>query len=274
MWQTANTALNTELAQADVNQSLAQSLAQITVPVNIAETGALQPDGARDNRRADIANLPVTTLLVSPWNCGEFSGQKSNMDFYLSPGDACQKMAVQFNHQLFESATLILCAADNVGQLVKKLALLVQSLPDQQLAQALRRAEVLAQHENGKRFIRQGVQALSADKTLDSLALFKPYQSALANISLSEALASDSNPVELLSDFIQRRNGRYAQIRQGLDDLNNRGALDYVLALSGNDLAGQLSVIDTPEPQAPFSVLLAFAGRAEALAEINQVLGL
>lgn len=262
MWQSTTLTLPNQLADSAVNSALASALNAAQLPADQATANSNAASAASDTRRELLPSGQVDYVTVSPWSDGELSRNRHSVFSYLSPRDASEALS-KLIPASWQSAVLVVAMADDIGTFSQALNQLYLSIPTTDIRKAVRRAEALNLHDQQKRFIAD-LKTGSKQQELAAMPVYEPLQSSAQNISISEALASDDSPAGLLADFIHRRNQRLSDIRDQLMDITSAGgAIMHSLKLNGGNIAEQLLAADPPNPQAPFTLMIAIGGTAE-----------
>lgn len=242
-------------------------LSALVVPSELAVSGSLseQADTSAGNRVLfDNVVSQLSTIAILPWHSGNNDGGRS-VSGSLS-AESAQHLLTNASAG-YPAMIAFIIPADNADQLAQKLTALNTVIPSVKLTQAIRIAEATAKHDAEKLLIQADTEVLN---TVDG-ALRKEYRAQDYVISVSEAVASDASPTELLSGFAQFRAQRRADQVSGLNSIN--GSVEWAVYLQG-DLPTLLSEISTPNAAAPYSAAFAFMGMPESLAVLKQELSL
>ena len=251
-----------------ISQSSALSAA--VLPANIAEQGSLQ--GSADvSARAELNayRQELAVVCITPWNSGEPDRSAQSMASTLTPESA--QRILSDHAAAYDAVLAFLVPADNEIQLKTGLATLNTALPSVQLEQALRHAEALTTHDKDKRFISQDADNLASDTAVQMTGPGSQLNTADQVVSVSEAVAGDTDPVAILENFISGRASRHQQQANAMAAYG--GAVDWALYLTG-DIPAQLESVSAPSQQAPMCVLFAYLGSANALAPLKAEVGL
>ena len=274
MWQNTNIAHNQQLTDSSVNNALQSALSAAKIPADLSQSNSNHANAKADKRRELLASGIIKTALISPWNSGTPSRNKYSMSFYLSPADATEKAAQIIESSGFETAILIAEMGDTAAQLAVNLKSLSTAFPSKDIEQAARHASALAEHEQQKRFL-QNEQQNAHEQQAAALKVFRIEEVAAQNISVSEAVASDEKATQILASFKAKRTARLAEIQQNLSALNSAGGIaQYVIKLSGGNLADKLRKAEMPNQHAPLTVIFIMGGTNENMAKVSEVLGL
>ncbi len=263
-WATSTRSSDAWKIDTGINTPHQAALEALILPEGIADAGALQTTAATAaGHRADwiAATQQLNSLIITPWQHGE-PLRRRQVGRVLTAQAAQAILAEQAAGHAAMLAFLL--PADNPAQLVKKLNQLATAIPHIKLTQAISTAQAFASHEGVKLFLRaESVNHATGDQ----------HQATAADsiISLSEAVASDTDPVAVLNEFSSRRAARHADQIAALTAPS--GLVEWALYLS-EDIDSQLQSITTPDATAPYSAAFAFLGDVAALASLKGELGL
>ncbi|QQD22271.1 hypothetical protein GJQ54_11060 [Oceanospirillaceae bacterium ASx5O] len=213
-------------------------------------------------------------LAVTPWNSGEHSRNKRDANWYLTPAAAQAAIKQKLAGTSWQSAIMVMTMADNAGQLKDQLQQLAQAFETSGISQALRRAAALEKHEEEKRFIAGEEITITGQKPSAGIKALSIYSAAGQGVSVSEAIASDKSPAQMLQDFIQKRTGRLQEIETAAAAITSAGgAITYCAILEGGDLANAVTGAP-PNEQAPLCCIIAIGGSADEIGKIKEATGL
>lgn len=268
-WIAATVLSELALTDATTNQALKSALASVASPKNVAAANPTQATAESDNRTALIRVGQLETLAVTPWSDGIFSGTKRSQSFYLSTVDAQNTMADLIANTGWQSAFLIIAMADSEAQLLEELQKINSALPTPEAAAAIRRAKSLSDHDQIKRFSQGRKPRNSAEKLAASIAI--DQTTAAQNIAVSDAIATDTDPSVMLTNFIQSRQTRLQAIAEALNDTG--GEITYTMKITGN-MKTAFDDITPPNEQAPLACVFAIGGTEAQMAALYEVTGL
>lgn len=274
MWISKSLSLNTVWFDSAFNSELKGAVDTAIMPGNIALPGEKQAPANSDSNR-DLSQLASECELVSitPWSNGAATGNKQNMNWVLSATDAQEILAQQLKLFPWDGAVCFMVLADNASLFAFALDGLKQALPLHSVIQAYEQAKKLSEHEKEKTFV-PGIK-LDERQRSQFDALGYETQAAMQNLSISQAIASDTDPATMLGDFRSKRSQRLADIQATLSDhASQGGSIDYVLNLTGPDLADEVSKTTPPNDHAPYSCLFCLGGSNDQLAPIREALSL
>ncbi len=266
-WKSASRNQQGWVTDVGISSQQQALLSALVVPSELAVSGSLseQADTSAGNRIFfDHAASQLSTIAILPWHSGNNDGGRS-VSGSLS-AESAQNLLANASAG-YPAMIAFIIPADNADQLAQKLTALNTVIPSVKLTQAIRIAEAIAKHEAEKLLIQADTEVLN---TVDR-ALREEYRAQDYVISVSEAVASDTSPTELISGFAQSRAQRRADQVSGLNSIN--GSVEWAVYLQG-DLQTLLSEISTPNASAPYSAAFAFMGMPEALAALKQELSL
>ena len=268
-WQTKTTSPATGLTNSATTTALKTELAGIESPSDLSAANPNQGTAASDDRSALIRVGILETLAVTPWSDGIHSGTKRSASFYISAADAQNKMATMLAATGWQSAFVVMALADSESQLLEALQQIHDALPTPETAQAIRRAKSLADHESQKRFTPGEKVKTKAKRASASIAY--DQTAAAQNIATVQAIASDTPPATILSEFIQRRQDRLQQIADATAPAP--GTIQHSMKITG-DLKAAMESATPQNPQAPLTVIIAIGGTAEQMNALYEVTGL
>ncbi len=278
MWNGALYTQKQSWLSTELNEQLKTAISEIVLPENLAADNSTAQDAQTDSaRRDDLSPLQnnLQAIAITPWHQGTFNGSKQDANFWLSPGDAQTCLADQLEFIGWDSCLVLMVVADKAQNLATKIESLVAVFPHDELAQVLRQAKALANHETEKVFIPGLKQDDRQNTTIEKLAVFSALLHAKQNLAISEAVASDQDTKTLLTDFKTKRLARLDEIKSQVESLTaQNGTIENILNLSGGDLATQLRGISPPSENAPLCCLLALGGSSAELVPLLEVLGL
>ncbi|MDP2548908.1 hypothetical protein [Oceanobacter sp. 4_MG-2023] len=243
------------------------ALAGLVVPDDVTTANSLASTAAASAaNRANItaARQSMATAIITPWATGTPERGRS-VAFSLTPDTVQTKLADQSAG--FDAMLAFVLPADTAAQLAQKLATLNTALPSPKLSAAWRTATAYASHETEKYYLANEPEPLTTTHTGGQ----REHDTADTIISLSEAVASDTNPADRLAAFANQRAQRHADQTAAITGYG--GAIEWALYLAG-DLATQLASITPPDTAAPYSAGFAIYGTADQLAPLKQELGL
>lgn len=268
-WQTKTTSPATGLTNSATTTALKTELAGIESPSDLSAANPNQGTAASDDRSALIRVGILETLAVTPWSDGIHSGTKRSASFYISAADAQNKMATMLAATGWQSAFVVMALADSESQLLEALQQIHDALPTPETAQAIRRAKSLADHESQKRFTPGEKVKAKAQRASASIAY--DQTEAAQNIATVQAIASDTPPATILSEFIQRRQDRLQQIADATAPAP--GTIQHSMKITG-DLKAAMESATPQNPQAPLTVIIAIGGTDEQMNALYEVTGL
>lgn len=260
------------------NAQFKTALDAVVMPTNKATANASASAAGTDaGRRStlDAFKNPLESIAITPWRHGEFNGNKNSMGFVLSPLNAQKELAKQISLVSWESALVFIVYEDNPARLIQSINELLAIFPDRHIEAALRRATHLDQHEHEKLFIKVDAAHDKKTTTMQKLGAFKPLLPTVNNVAISEATASDDDPIILLTDFKTKRVDRLAAIQSDILSITDQqGFIRYVLHLSGGKLSEKLDNILPPNQGAALCCMLAIGGSAIDMQPLEQVFNL
>ncbi len=262
-WQTTTATAPTFTTAAGQNSALKNALSAVTVPASPAESGTLQSNAAADTTRTDLNQYAaLQQITVTPYTHGAFNGSKHSMAWYLSTADAQAAVQTAASRAGWQAVVLVMVNADSAANFYNSLQQLAVALPLQNIRNCTRRALALTTHEQEKLFIK-------APADLPAVAVhWRTYSHAENVAAIAEAIASDTNPADILSEYKTRRNSEITESATAAT-----GTIQNALYLTG-DIAAELANITPPYPAAPLTAIFGWAGTVEELAPIKQELNL
>lgn len=262
-WQTTTATAPAFSTAAGQNSALKNALSSVSVPVSPAESGSLQSTAAADTTRTDLNQYAaIQQITVTPYTHGGFNGSKHSMAWHLSTADAQAIVAESARRAGWPAVVLVMLQADQIAAFNNQLQQLAATIPQHNIRTAARRAQALNSHDQEKLFIKS-----SADQTA-ATAHWRTYRHAENVAAIAEAIASDTNPAALLTEYKNRRDNDIAETAPG-----NSGTIPAALYLTG-DIYSQLNAITPPYPAAPLTAIFGWAGSVEDIAAIKGELGL
>jgi len=278
MWTSANLQLPATWLDTVFNTQLKTAINAAILPINKATPNQSAMNASADATRRDNLNLlkkNLDTVIITPWQHGQFSDNKNNLNFWLSPEDAQNYLSMHLTELAWESALLLMVTADTTTQLTQSLNNLLAVFPDSDLEKSLRHATALSTNDNDKLFTSGIKHDRKKSLSIEQLKAFTALSSSSQNIAISEAIASDDNPLTMLSDFKLKRATRLDEIKTAVTNLSSQnGLINYAFHLSGVDLPTSLNNTIPPNPNAPLCCLLAIGGTAVNLQPLLTVVGL
>jgi len=270
MWQSVVRTSPVWAYDTGILPSQRSALTAAVLPDNIAELGSLQGSADTSTRsELDAYRQKLAMVCITPWNAGEPDRSALSMASTLTPETA---QSILSDHAAdYDAVLAFLVPADNATQLTTSLQSLNTALPSVLIEQALRHAEALTTHDNDKVFINQDADNLAAESVGQMTGPGSQLTDAEQVVSVSEAVADDTDPVAVLQDFISARAERHQEKAAAMAAYG--GSIDWALYLTG-DIPAQLESVSAPSPQAPLCVLFAYLGSADALAPLKAEVGL
>lgn len=256
------------------NDQLSAVLNTFVAPSNVAESHSLKSSADTDAKRDLTPMLEgIEVVMVSPWDNGSHAGNKQNMNWYLSAPDAQGVLENQLPNYAWEGCVCFCVLADTPALFSVGLDALIRVFPNHNLIRAKSHSDALINHDSDKLFI-PAVENEHRQKALVEQAAFD-LSIVRQNLSISQAVASDIDPVLMLSDFKAKRVARLLEIKSGVTEIAAQsGPIQYILNLTSSDLASELSKVTAPNDHAPLCCLLAVGGTNQALAPLRKVLNL
>ncbi|MCD8522559.1 MAG: hypothetical protein LRY66_06080 [Saccharospirillaceae bacterium] len=267
MWNKVNRSLSPWVVDPGICNQQSDILNTLVLPSDISIISGLSEiakNSAKNRIYIDAESIGLDSVAILPWHSGNNDDGRSLSGSFSA--EAAQDLLANASAG-YPAMIAFIIPADNADQLAQKLAALNTVIPSVKLTQAIRIAEAIAMHDTEKFLIQADTEVLN---TVDG-ALREEYREQDYVISVSEAVASDTSPLALLSSFAQSRAQRRADQISGLNSIS--GHVEWAVYLQG-DLPTLLSEIDTPNAAAPYSAAFAFMGKADALATLKQELGL
>lgn len=273
MFQPAAIIKNTAFFNTAITGAVQTALTSSLVPTEIAIAGPAQGTASGETRRGLLVTAEIECISITPWDAGEFSCDKRNQSWYLTPDEIKQLLKNKFSGVDWQACFLVLAMADTEENLLSELQVIHAVIPLHELGQAIRRATAGMQHEAEKRFVAIEQHVVKI-KQAAALPVFN-FQTDVANsVAVAEAAGSDTAPGAMLSDFISRRSSRMQTISTTVQQAGvDGGSISYFASLSG-EISSQLDGIVMPNQQAKMACLFAIGGTAQAVGEIKGALGL
>jgi len=262
-WQTTTASAPEFTTAAGQNSALKNALSSVVVPASPAESGSLQSNAAADTTRAQLNQYTaLQQITVTPFTHGAFNGSKHSMSWHLSTADAQNAVASYARRAGWQALVLVMVQADSIHNFQQSLTQLATVLPLPPVIACVRRAQALQTHDQEKMFIKA-----PADLTAVP-AHWVTRQHAENVAAIAEAIASDTNPADILSEYKTRRQTEINESAQAVT-----ADIDNAIYLTG-DIAGQLDSITPPYPAAPLTAIFGWAGNVDDIAPIKTELGL
>ena len=262
-WQTTTATAPAFTKTAGQNSALKSALSSVVVPATAAESGSLQSGAATDTTRTDLNQYAaLQQITITPYTHGAFNGSKQSMAWYLSTADAQNAVAAYARRAGWQSVILVMVQADQINNFYNSLQQLAAALPLPAITACKRRALALNTHDQEKLFIKAPADLPAVP------AYWRTYGHAENVAAIAEAIASDTSPADILSEYKTRRQSEINETATAAS-----GTIQNALYLTG-DIAGQLDSITPPYPAAPLTAIFGWAGTSAEIAPIKQELGL